>query len=348
MTKRNFNSVTIREVARLAGVSVATVSRLINHTVPVSEEVAVRVQAAMAELKFIPHAAARRLATQKTNTLGLLLTDMSGDFFGPLLTGIENVTGEAGFDLLVSSSRQPGLRKEFPVGPHNTDGVLIFADGLSETGLDRLYGLGFPMVLIHRSPPDGMNIPCVTVENKAASRKIVEHLIEMHGRRRIVFLSGPLKQEDSYWRELGYRQALETYNLPFDPALIAPGEFDRVVASASLHGLLSAGVAMDAVFAGDDEAAVGVLSALREAGKRVPEDVAVVGFDDQRLAAYLTPPLTTVRAPTEEVGRIAAQQLLRLIQTGQAESLIFLPTEILIRSSCGCKSEERYSFQPVF
>jgi DNA-binding LacI/PurR family transcriptional regulator len=142
--------------------------------------------------------------------------------------------------------------------------------------------------------------------------------------------------EDSFWRESGYREALQTHDLPVDPILIADGEFERDVAQASISAMLSAGVQFDAVFSGDDEAAVGVLNALRLAGKRVPEDISVVGFDDQRLSAFLTPPLTTVRAPTEKVGYEAVQQLLKLIRTGQADPLTLLPTEMITRSSCGC------------
>jgi LacI family transcriptional regulator len=336
MTRPQNNTVTIRDVARRAGVSVATVSRYINQTVPVSEDTSRRVREAMAQLNFAPHSAARKLATRRSFTLGLLLTDMHNDFFGPLLSGIEAYAAQADYDLLVSSSHRSGSRKEFPLGPHNTDGLLVFAGSLSENGLANFYAMDFPLVLIHQTPPAGMAIPCVTVENKAASRKVVEHLIEAHDRRRIVYLSGPSDQEDSHWREIGYRAALEAHGIPFDPALVATGDFDRHVARASLRELLAHSLEIDAVFAGDDEAAVGVLEALKEAGKRVPEDVAVVGFDDQRMAAYLTPPLTTVRAPTEEVGRIAAQQLVQLIHNDPTEELTLLPTEIVLRHSCGC------------
>jgi LacI family transcriptional regulator len=334
MTKSRKSSITIRDVAKQANVSVATVSRYINQTASVSPEVAARVQAIMAELKFVPHASAQRLATHKTNAVGLLVENLH-DYFSPMFTGIESVTSQAGFDLLISSS----ARKEFPrtLGPHNTDGLLVFWDSLSKDGLARACELGFPIVLIHQSPPEGLAIPCVTVENKAASTRLVEHLINVHGRRRIVFLRGPENNEDSAWRETGYRQALEARGLAFDPQLVAPGDYDRNVAQTSINTLLAAAVSFDAVFAADDETAVGVLAALRAAGKRVPEDVSVVGFDDQRLSAYLTPPLTTVRAPTEEVGRQAAQQLVRLIRTGQAEPLILLPTEIILRRSCGCQ-----------
>jgi DNA-binding LacI/PurR family transcriptional regulator len=149
-------------------------------------------------------------------------------------------------------------------------------------------------------------------------------------------LRGPAGQEDSTWRESGYREALESHGIPFDTRLVAPGEFDRRAARTSVESFLAERVAFDAIFAGDDEAAVGVLEALQAAGKCIPEDVAVVGFDDQRLSAYLTPPLTTVRAPTEQVGYAAACQLLRLIRTGAADRLTLLPTEMLLRRSCGC------------
>jgi len=340
MPHRKTPSVTIFDVAKRAGISPATVSRVLNKTALVAPETVSRVQVAMAELQYVPRTAARSLATRKTNTLGLLLTDIHGDFFVPLLSGIETATSEAGFDLLISTSGRPSPRIEFPrsLGGHNTDGLLIFADSLGEDGLVHCYESGLPIVLIHRSPPNSMDIPCVTVENKAASRKIVEHLIQVHGRRRIAFLKGPERQEDSYWREMGYRDALEAQGIPFDPKLVAPGEFDRDVAATSIKHLLAAGVEMDAIFSGDDEAAVGVLEALQTAGKRVPEDVAVVGFDDQRLSAYLVPPLTTVRAPTERVGYEAARQLVKLTRTGQAERLTLLPTEMIIRRSCGCGS----------
>ncbi len=293
----------------------------------------------MKELKYVPRAAARNLATRKTNTIGLLASDLLGDFFAPLLTGIEEVANEYGYDLLISTAGRRGPYTELPgsLGNHNTDGLLVFAGVVTDAGLAHTHALSLPMVLVHQSPPRDIPIPCVTVENKAASRKIVEHLIEAHGRRRIVLLRGPQNNEDAYWREMGYREALETHGLPFDLALVVPGDFARKVAQASVTQLLAGGAAFDAIFTGDDEAAVGALMALQAAGKRVPKDVAVVGFDDQRLAAILTPPLTTVHAPTEQVGAEAARQLIRLIRTGQADPLTLLPTEIVIRRSCGCE-----------
>jgi DNA-binding LacI/PurR family transcriptional regulator len=178
----------------------------------------------------------------------------------------------------------------------------------------------------------------VTVENKAASKAIVDHLFEVHNRHRIVFLRGPEHQEDSYWRERGYRAPLESHDTPYDAELVWPGEFEREVAQTTMIEIILAGIGFDAVFAGDDNAAIRVLSALRDMGKRVPEEVSVVGFDDQRSSPYLTPPLTTVRAPTEEGGRVAAKQMINLFRGRQADSLTLLPTEIAIRNSCRCQS----------
>ena len=329
---------TIADVAKHAGVSIATVSRVVNQTTAVSDEAAARVQASIAELKYKPHTAARSLASRKTHTLGLVLPEISGEFFSPLLRGIEAVVREAGYDLLISTQGQSNGRREArrPLGEHNTDGLLVFTNYLDETELTHLGRMGFPVVLLYRSAPAALAIPCVTFENKDGSRRLVDHLIEAHGFRRIAFLAGPEDNEDSYWRETGYRESLAAHGLPFDPTLVAVGGFDYQEAQAPVEHWLSEGIEMDAIFAGDDESATGVIEVIRRAGKRVPEDVAVVGFDDVPLSRHLNPPLTTVRAPIEMTGREAARQLVNLIRTGRADPLVLLPTELIVRNSCGC------------
>lgn len=292
----------------------------------------------MRALRYTPRAAARNLATSRTNTLGLLLAEIVGGFFGPLLSGIETVATEHGFDLLISTAGRRGPQDQLPApfSKHNADGLLIFAGSLTNDGVRDTHSLGVPMVLLHQSPPEGLNVPCVTIENKAAARAIVEHLVLTHHRQNILFLLGEPNNEDGYWREMGYREALARHRLTIDPQLIAPGHFDRHIAQASVEQLLREGVRFDAVFAGDDEAAVGVYTALRAAHLRIPEDVAVVGFDDQGLAQVLQPPLTTVHVPIEQVGTEAARQLMRLISSRAAEPLTLLPTTLVIRASCGC------------
>src|SRR6266498_1957180 len=338
MTRRS-SSVTIRDVARQAGVSVATVSRYINRNTPVSTEVAERLSRVMSNLRYVPHAAARNLASRKSRVIGLLLNNLHNDFFVPLLNGVEAVIRQKGYNLIVATYHANSRNTmPPPIGPHNTDGLLVFSDGLMDEDLANLNAIGFPMVLVHRTSPISLTIPSVTVENIEITHKLVEHLIQVHGKRRIVFLRGPINQEDSARREAGYRSALQANGIPFDENLILHGDFERDIAYQALNRFLGNGkrVAFDAVFSGDDDAAIGVLRSLHENGYRIPEDVAVIGFDDLGFAPYLNPPLTTVRAPTESVGRIATERLFGLIENHPSDEVIILPTEIIFRRSCGC------------
>jgi LacI family transcriptional regulator len=328
---------TIADVAQHAGVSIATVSRVLNNTAPVDTETAERVRSAIAVLNYFPHAAARTLASRQTHTIGLLLPEISGAFFQPLLRGVEAAVSEAGFDLLIHStqSRSPNFPRR-PLGEHNTDGLLVFTESLDTKELTRLYDIGFPVVLLHQATPNSLKIPVVTIENQTGAQEIVEHLIKCHHSHRIVFLKGPIGHEDSSRREKGYCLALEKYGIAFDPSLIRAGDFDREIAHMAIEKLMADSVDFDAIFTGDDESAIGVLLALRQAGRKVPEEIAIVGFDDSSFANTLLPPLTTVRAPTEQVGREATRQLIRIIRGETVEQTLILSTELVIRQSCGC------------
>ena len=337
---RRSSSVTIRDVARKANVSVATVSRYINRNAPVSPEATERLDKVMIELRYVPHAAARHLASRKTRLIGLLLNTLHNDFFVPLLNGVEAVVRSKDYNLIVATYHASSRNKTPPpIGPHNTDGLLVFSDGLVDDDLANLNASGFPMVLVHRTPPPSLKIPSVTVENIEITHKLVEHLIQVHGKRRIMYLRGPVNQEDSLRRETGYKSALEANGIPFDEDLILNGEFERDIAYQVLHDFLGNGrrVAFDAIFAGDDDAAIGVLKALHEHDCKVPEDIAVIGFDDLGFASFLNPPLTTVRAPTEAVGRIATERLFGLLENQPSDEVMILPTEIIFRRSCGCQ-----------
>jgi LacI family transcriptional regulator len=338
MTRRS-SSVTIRDVARQASVSVATVSRYINQNAPVSPEVAERLDKVMTELRYVPHAAARHLASRKTRVVGLLLNNLHNDFFVPLLNGVESVIRKKGYNLIIATYHASSRNQmNPPIGPHNTDGLLVFSDGLFDEDLANLNASGFPMVLVHRTPPPSTSIPSVTVENLEITHQLIDHLIQVHGRRRIMFLRGPEYQEDSAKREAGYKSALQANGIPFDENLVLNGDFERDIAYQVMDHFLENGnrVAFDAVFTGDDDAAIGVLRALHKHGLRVPDDIAVIGFDDLGFAPFLNPPLTTVRAPTESVGRIAAERLFDILENQTAEEAVVLPTEIIFRRSCGC------------
>jgi len=329
---------TIEDVAQAAGVSIATVSRVLNASTLVNPVTARRVQEAIRALNYIPSSAARMLASRKTQTIGLLLPEISGTFFQPMLKGIEAGVREAGYDLLIFATQNRGYETHHPraLGEQNTDGLIVFTGSLDDEELTRLNKLNFPIVLLHQSPPDGINLPLITFENKSGAQSLVEHLIEVHSCRRIAFLQGPDGHEDSEWRERGYREALTKHNIPFDASLVASGGFDEDEARSAVENWLFEGIELDTIFCGDDDAAIGVLTALQRAGKRVPQDIAVVGFDDVPAARFLTPPLTTVRAPIEQIGQQAVSELVALMRGERVEEVVLLPVELVIRQSCGC------------
>jgi len=335
---RGRSAVTIGEVAKHAKVSIATVSRVLNQTVGVTDGTSARVLAAVAELGYVPQTAARNLAQGKTNTLGLVLPDASADFYSPLLRGITDAATEAGYDVLIAI--QPNGDDTKPIrrslGRHNADGLLAFDLSYTDRELGQLYAQHVPVVLMYRSAPTGTSIPAIIIENTRGARQIGDHLIEAHGRGRIAFLRGQPKNEDSAWREHGYRQSLGAHGIAHDPALIGSGEYDEQTAYTTVARWLAEGLEFDAIFAADVTSANGALAALTQGGKRVPHDIALAGFDDALVARYLNPPLTTVRAPTREVGRVAVQQLINLIETGTADTTTLLPAELIIRQSCGC------------
>lgn len=331
---------TIADVANRAGVSTATVSRVLNGLASVAPETAAAVWAAVSELNYAPQAAARSLARGSSTILGLIVDEIGQAFFSPLVRGVEAGAREGGFDLLIQTTEQAtrrGLSLRRRIAERGCEGILVFADSLDEADLAYLHRLRLPMVLLFQQPPPGLDMPSVNLRNKQGARRAMDHLIEVHGCRRIGFLRGPAGNSDSAWRELGYHEALAAHGIASDPALLATGGFEQAQARAAVEAWLRRGVAVEAIFAGDDDSAHGAMLAIQRAGLRVPQDIAVVGFDDLFVSQYLAPPLTTVHAPIEEAGRRGVEQLIRLI-SGQATEDVLLPTELVVRRSCGCAS----------
>jgi DNA-binding LacI/PurR family transcriptional regulator len=214
--------------------------------------------------------------------------------------------------------------------------MIIFADCASDNDLKYYFFNRYPVVLICRTAPLAINIPSVGVENLQATKAIMRHLIEIHNRRKIVLLRGLPTHEDSIVREIGFKSVLAENNIPFNPNLVYPGNFDRDIAYQSVQELLKKKTEFDAIFACDDEAAIGAMAALTEAGIDVPNQVSVVGFDDQTIAPFLNPPLTTIHAPFAEVGKKAVDILIKQINHQAVDSLTVIPSELVIRHSCGC------------
>lgn len=332
---RKTASPTIADVAREAGVSISTVSRILNESPLVADETLEKVRWAIQRLGYLPQSAARNLALRRTNTLGVLLESVGSSFFASVVAGAEETAYADGFSLLIAT---PGhiLKGERPaLGPSNTDGLLIVSVQLKKSQFS-FYQEGYPIISLYQPAPRSLHIPLVSVENKKGAFKVVEHLIREHSMSRIAFLRGPKGNYDSFWREAGYRQAMRKYGLPVDEHLLGDGGFAYPGARATVLRWVRQGCLPQAIFAGNDDAALDVILTLYGSGVRVPQDVAVIGFDDSLMAPNMVPPLTTVRAPGIEVGREAARQLLHLIHTGESTPLTLLPTELVIRSSCGC------------
>lgn len=326
----------IEDVARLAGVSISTVSRAINQSDYVSEGTAQKVTKAIEELKFVPDGSARGLASRRTKRLGIMLYDLDSQYALALLRGVEIEARKQGYSLEVATNKaDQAVTSSFV--EHNTDGLMVLTGAMNDQEIGRLTQDKFPVVLLHRDSPHGLAIPHVLVENKDSAQELISHLIEVHGSRRIAFLRGAETEEDSHWRELGYRKALESHNLELDESLIGFGGFRHESARQTVSDWLTNGIKFDAIFAGDDESAVGVYQALESFGMRIPSDIAVVGFDDDYYASRMLPPLTTVHSPIEEVGRVAVERLIELINTGETANEIMLKTNLVIRQSCGCK-----------
>ena len=334
------NRVTVEDVAHHAGVSTATVSRVLNKTDNVRPQTVARVQAAIEELGYVLHTSAQTLSSNnvKTGSIGIILPALSSSFLSALVESINLYAIENNYNLLTFATINQATIQDgtpLPLNENNTDGLLIFANKVDGRTLSYLHQRQFPVVLLYQSSPAGLDIPAITVQNKIGARAIVEHLIRDCGHRRIAFMAGPQGNEDSYWREQGYREALAAHNIPVDPALIGVGAFHDWIAKEQVEKWLAEAVQMDAIFAGDDTAAMAAIMTLQLAGKQVPEDIAVVGFNNDSLSNFINPPLTTVHVPTREIGRTAVKQLFRLINGEPADNIPPFKTELVVRQSCG-------------
>ncbi|WP_431936187.1 LacI family DNA-binding transcriptional regulator [Micromonospora sp. RP3T] len=327
---------TLEAVARRAGVSRATVSRVVNGSTTVAESIQQAVRRAVEELGYVPNLAARSLVTQRTDSVALVMPEAATRVFSDdqvfpgIIRGAAQELEAADKQLVLMLAGSPAGHERverYTTGRH-VDGVL-FASLHGEDPLPgRLARLGIPVVCSGR-PLGGADVPYVDVDHTGGVTRAVEHLIAT-GRRRIATIAGPQDMVAGIERLIGYRAALTTAGLP---ELVAYGDFTRESGTAAMRELLAADPELDAVFAASDLMAHAALRALREAGRRVPEDVAVIGFDDIETAAYTEPPLTTVRQPIVELGRAMTRQLLRIAAGEHVEQALMLPTELILRDS---------------
>jgi LacI family transcriptional regulator len=324
---------TIRDVARAAGVSVATVSRALNGGDKVLPATRQRILLAARELRFTPSGAARSLITRRTETIGLLLPDLHGEFFSELIRGVDQAARARGLHLLVSSSHGDADEAALALRALNgrVDGLLVMTPHADGEFLERNLPGSLPAVLLNTGSEATVHTRFV-VDNFGGTRAMTRHLASS-GRRRIAFIGGPVGNEEAAERRRGYRAGLK----PGASELAFEGDFSEASGWAAGRQIAQARPRPDAVFAANDMMAVGCLAALAEAGLRVPDDVAVAGFDDIPIARYVTPALTTVRVPIAALGATALDALAKVVEdpaTPQGSTTV-LPVELVVRRSCG-------------
>jgi len=336
--KRN-DTKTLEAVALAAGVSRATVSRVVNGSNRVTPDTRRAVEKAIRRLGYVPNRAARSLVTRRTESVGLVIpeptTKLFGDpFFPQLIRGINAVLGEADQVLVLLTPQS--AHDEEKLGDYLVSGHVDGAMLVSLHGADPLPAFlaerGIPVVVGGR-PSRGTTVDVVDVDNVQGALQAVRHLIAL-GRRRIVTVTGPLDMAPAQDRLSGYRSALAEAGIDDDPALELAGDFDQGIAREAVESFIAAGGKFDAVFAASDAMALGAMSAIRRAGLRVPQDIAVVGYDDSPGALFSDPPLSSVRQPIEEMGREMARAMLaQLGASRQVPRSVVLATELVIRGS---------------
>lgn len=337
---------TLEAVAAHAGVSRATVSRVVNGGPGVRAEVREKVQESVVALGYVPNSAARSLVTRRTGAVAVVIAEpetrvFSDPFFAQQLRGISRELSERDIQLLLlllEQRRDYDRIGRYLAGGH-VDGALMFSlhaeDPLpamaAESGLPTVFGgrPGWP------GAEHDPGLLYVDTDNRGGARQAVEHLLD-RGRKQIAVITGPLDQTSALDRLHGYRDALGVHEA--DPALVAQGGFTAEGGERAMAGLLDRTPSLDAVFAGSDLMATGAVRALRTYGRRVPEDVAVVGYDDLEPAGWAEPPLTTVRQDVEGMGRMMASLLMRRLDTAvddgtEPPAPVVTPARLIVRDS---------------
>lgn len=329
---------TIADIARLAGVSKSTVSRALNDSPLIGEETKGRIRALAKEHNFQINAPARRLSMQQSRTIAFVTHAYHKDFsvadlFGlEILGGVSNGLAKQGYDLLI-----------IHVDPHDTkwahqyfdtgrvDGFILMTSTRKQTHVKALTEVNAPFIIWGVPQPKNQKYCSVTGDNFNGGKAATEHLIGL-GREKIGFIGGPVYELEVQHRLEGYRTALHAAGRNIDPALIEHGDFSNTSGAEALRRLLDKVPNMDAVFVNSDLMAIAAMDAIRESGRRVPEEIAVVGYDDLSIAEHSNPPLTTIRQNIPLAGKLLAQNLIQYLQTGLMTN-VSIPVALILRKS---------------
>jgi DNA-binding LacI/PurR family transcriptional regulator len=338
---------TLKDVARLAGVSPATASMALSDNPRVSEVTKTAVRDAAARLGYVPHAAGRALRSQRVGAIAVVLPHSSEHVFShptltALLEGVVSVAAGNDLSTLLSTSRseqdEASAYRRFMQG-RQADGLIVASASVADANVIELARSAYPLVVVGRLP----HLPHVTtvcLDDRRGGEVATRHLMQVHRARRIVHVSGPLGHQSAQDKLAGYRAALVAGAIAPDPALEVEGDYSDGGGYEAVEKLLRRNTPFEAVFAANDQMALGAADALRAHGLAVPSDVRLVGYDDILLARYASPALTSVQGDMAAVGALAATRLLGLMDGEPApESVTFLPTDLVVRRSCGCAED---------
>jgi LacI family transcriptional regulator len=324
--------ITIHDIAREAGVSPSTVSRVLNGNVPVAEEKRAAVLAVINKRNYQPSAVAQGLARGRAGVVGVITQSMSSPFYGEIFSGIEQGLSESPYHPMFANGNwhtEEELAALNLLSQRRVDGLIVLWGTLTDDQLRRV-AAEIPLVVMGRSVP-GIERQCLHINDVRGGYDATRYLIDL-GHRRIAHITGQLAQQDARDRYQGYLKAVEDASLPADPQLIVEGDFTEQSGLLAMQALLSRSSRFTAVFVANDQMAYGARLALYRQGIRVPEDISLVGFDDQLGTAYTTPPLTTIRQPVADMGRASAQ-VLRQMLDGQPITPPTFEAKLVIRES---------------
>lgn len=303
---------TIYEVSKLAGVSLATVSRVMNNSTKVTAKTQQKVEAAMRQLGYRPNTIAQSLASKRSNAVGVLVPELHGPFFSVVLGAIEEELREHGKHVIITAGHSDAQQEKAGIEfleSRRCDALILYVFEVTDDYIRSLRRLSIPVVLISRSV-SGMADDCITLDNQLGGYLATRSLLEA-GHREVASITGPLWKNDSRDRFDGYKKALEEYGVQVDPRLVYEGDYEENSGRRGMQQLLGEGVPFTALFCANDEMAAGAIAVARSHSIAIPDDLSIVGYDNVNFTRYMNPQLSTVDYPIEQMGRMAARCVLR-------------------------------------
>jgi len=325
---------TIKHVSEYAGVSQATVSRVINGTSRVSHDKKLKVEKAIKELGYRPNSIAKALASSRTGSVGVVVPELGGPFYSGILHCTEDNLRRFGYHAVVTagSNTERGQREsvEFLLG-RRVDALILHAQHLSDDYLIELEKQGIPIVLLNRFVPE-LAESCIDIDNEIGGKLATQYLLQM-GHRSIACITGPLYKSDARGRLQGYRRALEDAGIAYDETLVSEAGFTEETGVSAMKKLLNRTCSFTAVFASNDHMAFGAFEVLRGEGYSIPQDVSLIGFDNNIFARYLTPALTTINFPIEQMSIEAVQLTIQKLNKNRRDVSFKLSPSLVVRNS---------------